>query len=238
MSSQTNHLTTATQVSLDARTDAATIRLAAVALVVSGICFLLYPALRPFSDETTLAGAQAFGSTRWVVAHSLGIGAFTLLATGMLAAYLAFVRSAARRARWAHLLTVLGAGLTLPYYGAEVFGLHAVGRTSLQRGDADLFSTLTDAVRWGPGIWFIVTGLVLLAAAGILVASAAWASLTASARWAGVPLAVGLVLYLPQYTGDQWVRVVHGALMALGCALLAWSTTAPGRPASTPSKAG
>lgn len=150
----------------------------------------------------------------------------------------ATIRLAGRRARWAQVLAVVGAGLTLPYYGAEVFGLHAVGTTSLERGDADLFTTLTDGVRWGPGIWFIVTGLVLLAAAGLLAASAAWASLTASARRARVPLAVGLVLYLPQFTGPQWVRVVHGALMALGCAFLAWSTTVAGRCARTPSEAG
>ena len=151
-------------------------RLASLALVGSGVCFVLYPALRPFSDETTLAGARAFGSSRWVVAHSLGIGAFTLLAVGVLGAYLRFVPTAERRSRWALFLTVVGAGLTLPYYGAEVFGLHAIGGTSLARHDVDLFTTLTDGVRWGPGIWFIVVGLILLAVGGVLAASAAWAS--------------------------------------------------------------
>ena len=176
----------------------------------------------------------AFGSSRWVVAHSLGIGAFTLLAVGALGAYLRFVPTAQRRSRWALFLTVLGAGLTLPYYGAEVFGLHAIGGTSLARHDVDLFTTLTDGVRWGPGIWFIVVGLILLAVGGVLAASAAWASTQGWARWSGVPLAVALVLYLPQFTGTQWVRVLHGGLMAVGCGLLAWALTRTGPTASEP----
>jgi hypothetical protein len=43
-------------------------RVAAVALVVAGACFLLYPAIRPFADEDSLAGAKAFASgdlPRW-----------------------------------------------------------------------------------------------------------------------------------------------------------------------------
>ena len=204
-------------------------RLASLALVASGVCFFLYPALRPFSDETTLAGARAFASSQWVVAHSLGIGAFALLAAGMLGPCLRFAPTAESRSRWALFLTVIGAGLVLPYYGAEVFGLHAIGSTSLDRNNADLFTTLTDGVRWGPGIWFIVSGLVLLAIGGILAASASWVSKRGLARWSGIPLAAGLVLYLPQFTGPQWVRVLHGALMAVGCALLAWAAVDKGR---------
>ncbi len=213
-----------------------TTRLASLALVGSGVCFLLYPALRPFSDETTLAGAHAFASTQWVIAHSLGIAAFTLLATGMLGPYLRLARAAESRSRWALFLTVVGAGMVLPYYGAEVFGLHAIGGTSLERNDADLFTTLTDGVRWGPGIWFIVGGLVLLALGSSLAASAAWASTVGWARWSGIPLAVGLVLYLPQFTGPHWVRVLHGALMMVGCVLLAGGAVDAGRsPRSAPS---
>ena len=156
-----------------------------------------------------------------MVAHSLGIGAFTLLAVGMVGVYVRFGGRAARRSVWALVLTVIGAGLTLPYYGAEVFGLHAIGRTSLDRSQTDLFTTLTDGVRWGPGIWFIVTGLILLAVGAILAASAVWASTRGALRWAGIPLAVALALYLPQFTGPQWVRVAHGALMTIGCGLLA-----------------
>lgn len=58
------------------------------AFALSGLLFLLYPAVRPFSSEVGLDGARAFGSASWVVAHSLGIGAFILLGLGSLGLYL------------------------------------------------------------------------------------------------------------------------------------------------------
>ena len=40
---------------------------ARVALIVAGMCFVVYPVLRPFSDEKTLDdGAQAFASAGWL----------------------------------------------------------------------------------------------------------------------------------------------------------------------------
>ena len=58
-----------------------------VALLLSGLCFVAYPALRPFSDEKSLAGVHAFASARWTVAHSLGIFAFILLGVGLVGVY-------------------------------------------------------------------------------------------------------------------------------------------------------
>jgi hypothetical protein len=47
-------------------------RLAApLALTVAGVCFVLYPAIRPFTDESSLRGAQAFASPSWLAAHTL-----------------------------------------------------------------------------------------------------------------------------------------------------------------------
>jgi hypothetical protein len=45
---------------------------------VAGVCFLLYPAIRPFADEDSLAGAEAFASGAWVIAHLLAVLAFIL----------------------------------------------------------------------------------------------------------------------------------------------------------------
>ena len=54
----------------------------AISLVVAGILFVAYPALRPFSSETGLEGAQAFASTNWIIAHSLAMAGFILLGLG------------------------------------------------------------------------------------------------------------------------------------------------------------
>ena len=56
---------------------------AAGALIVAGVCFALYPAIRPFTGETSLRGARAFASSSWLVAHSLAIAGFILLALGL-----------------------------------------------------------------------------------------------------------------------------------------------------------
>src|SRR5437660_5388453 len=102
-------------------------RLGALCLAVAGVLFVLYPAIRPFSDETTLRGAEAFASNAWIVAHVLAMLAFVLLSLGVLGSYAQLRRGAGE---WpAALAVVLSwvAGLTLPYYGAEAFGLHAIG---------------------------------------------------------------------------------------------------------------
>lgn len=63
-------------------------RLGAVALAVSGVLFLLYPATRPYEDESTLEGATAaMSSNAWVAAHLFGIVGFVLLSLGLLALY-------------------------------------------------------------------------------------------------------------------------------------------------------
>ena len=63
------------------------IRLAAISLALSGIFFVLYPAIRPASDESFLLGAEAFASFSWVLAHSLAM-AFVLLVWGLLGQYI------------------------------------------------------------------------------------------------------------------------------------------------------
>jgi hypothetical protein len=198
------------------------VRVLAVALGLSGFCFLLYPAIRPFSDETSLAGARAFASPDWVVAHTFGIAGFVLLGLGMYGLSLRLQSDrTAGRTRWATALTWIGVGLTLPYYGAEVFGLHAVGRAALDRGDANLLDTLTHSIRWEAGIWFILTGLVVLAVGVCLAASAVWSARQPAGRWTAVPLAVAVCLYIPQFAAPQPMRVIHGGLMAVGCWWLA-----------------
>lgn len=197
-------------------------RLAALSLVASGILFVLYPAIRPFSDESSLQGAAAFASSAWVLAHSLAMLAFILLALGLLGLYLRLQATTARRsALVALVLSWTGVGLTLPYYGAEAFGLHAIGQEALAQHNAALLS-LVNAVRWEQGIVFILAGLFLLAVGTILYAIAVWRS-GSLARWSGIPLALGFALFIPQFTTSQLVRVGFGLFLLLACLALAWS---------------
>lgn len=197
-------------------------RLTSLVFGFAGLVFLIYPALRPFSDETTLRGAAAFGSTAWIVSHSFAIAGFILIVLGLFGMFLRLQHTPAERpALIALVLGWIGAGLTLPFYGAEVFGLHAIGQRALKENNGALVS-LADAVRGEPGIWFILVGLVLLGVGVIVEAFAIWRSGTLI-RWFGIPLAVGFALFIPQFEAPQALRVAHGLLITIGCLLIAWT---------------
>jgi hypothetical protein len=186
--------------------------IAAVALAVAGVCFLLYPAMRPFADEDSLAGAKAFTSGAWVIADLLAVLAFILFSLGL--SGLA-QRLQTRLARSSVVVTWIGAALTLTYYGAEVFGLHAIGATVVEKQDISLLQ-LADDVRFGPGISVLIAGLLLLTFGLLLAEIAVWRSGDLP-RWSGLPSVVGFALYLPQYLASQPVRVAHAALITAGC---------------------
>lgn len=210
------------------------IRLSAMALAIAGIFFLLYPALRPFSDEVSLQGAAAFASTRWLAAHMLAMVAFTLIPLGLLGLYSSLRETAAERpGYWALVLSMIGIGLTLPFYGGEAYGLHAIGQEAVAQQSAALLS-MAGVVRSGPGLVLFIAGLLLLAAGAILAAAAIWKSATYP-KWSGVPFAIGFALYLPQFFGTQPLRVAHGLLIAIGCLWIAvglWQHSAQPKPAA------
>ena len=208
-------------------TTASRIRLGAIALAVAGVLFALYPTLRPFSDEASLQGAAAFGSTAWLVAHMLAMVAFILTTLGLFALYLCLEDTPAERLAFRALIVAwIGAGLTLPFYGAEAFGLHAIGQRALAGQSAVLISLAGD-VRSGAGLGMFLAGLLLLATGAILAAAAIWQSRRLP-RGSGVPLALGFALYIPQFFGSQPIRVAHGLLVAAGCLWIAaalWRST-------------
>ena len=207
------------------------VRLGAMSLALSGILFVLYPLLRPFSDEASLQGAAAFASPAWILAHLLGVFGFICVALGCLSLSSALQHTAARLlASLALVLTWIGVGLILPYYGAEMFVLRALGQEALRRQSPALLS-LVDSVRLGPGAIVFGVGLLLLAAGAILVAIAVWRSGMLS-RWSGIPFALGFALYLPQFFGTPPIRVAHGLLVALGCLWLAVSLVRGQQPRS------
>lgn len=200
----------------------------AVALAVAGVLFLAYPAVRPWHDETTVAGAtRSMGSSAWVAAHFFAMIGFILLPLGLLAVQriVAGTRGAGL-ASTATVLTWIGAGLTLPYYGAEDFGLHAIAGP---KGSSSDLLALVDAVRYQPvAITIFGLGLLLLAVGSVMVAVAVWRSGTMP-KWSAVAYAAGFALFLPQFFGPAPVRIAHGALTALGAILLAAAVWSGGR---------
>ena len=91
-------------------------RLSAATFAIGGLFFALYPALRPYTDETTLDGAAAMSSGAWVAAHVLAMAAFTLLTAG--AATLAL--------------------LTAKLWRASAIGAHADGASAHGTPSADV----------------------------------------------------------------------------------------------------
>jgi hypothetical protein len=208
------------------------IRAGAVALAVAGVLFLAYPALRPWHDENTVSGAtHSMSSGAWVAAHFFAMVGFILLPLGLLALRAAVAST--RTESTALLATVfawIGAGLVLPYYGAEDFGLHAIAGP---HGHGVDLLALVKAVRYQPvAITIFGIGLILLAVAGILAGVAVWRS-GVLPKVAGVLFAVGFALYLPQFFGPAVLRIAHGVLVAVGCLVLA---AALWRPAATGSR--
>jgi len=196
------------------------VRVAAAALAVAGILFVLYPATRPYTDEKSLQGAQAFSSTAWLTSHAMGMLGFIGLSIGLLGVHFGQANARdIRRSFWAVVITWIGAGLTLTYYGAEAYALRVIGRLAVNSGDAGQLD-LANQVRTGPGMVLFGAGLALLALGGITTAVTAWRG-GGLVSWGGVLIGIGLVLYLPQFFMPPAVRVAHGLLLAAGCLWLA-----------------
>jgi membrane protease YdiL (CAAX protease family) len=192
----------------------------AIAFVAAGLLFVLYPAIRPFSDETSLQDAAAFASHSWLVAHTMGMAAFVLMTLGLLGLHTHSQTTAStRRSLRAVVVSWIGTSLTLAFYGAETFGLAAIGPRALEHDDMSLI-TVADTIRLGPGIGFLTVGLLALTVGMGMSAAIIWRS-GGQPRWSGIPLAAGLALYLPQFVAPQSLRIAHGALMLVGCLLLA-----------------
>jgi len=200
------------------------IRFAAFSLILSGICFTLFPAVRPFFDESSPQAAVWFGSNRWVFAHSLGMSGFILFVLGLLGVYMSLRQTSADRgADWALVLSWIGAGLTLPFFGAEALALQVIGRAAISQNNPGLLP-LVNSVRFGVGLLFIGSGLVLIALAAVVLAFAVWNS-EILPRWSAVLIAIGFAVYAPLLRGApgfQAMRIADGVLILVGCTWLAW----------------
>jgi hypothetical protein len=210
-------------------------RLGAVALALAGLLFILYPAVRPWDDESTVDGAiDAMGSGAWVAAHLFAMIGFILVPLGLLALRNAVSGTRAEPLAFAAAVTGwIGAGLTLPYYGAEDFGLNAVATKAAEGQQIDVLG-LAEAVRYGPvAVTTFALGLLALGAGAVLAAVAVWRS-GVLPRYSGVPFAIGFALFIPQFYAPAAIRIGHGLLVAAGAAWLALELARATRDRSVP----
>ncbi|MFI7612180.1 hypothetical protein ACIBP6_13265 [Nonomuraea terrae] len=178
--------------------------LTAAAFAVGGVLFFLYPAIRPSGDD-----AMAMASTGWVAGHAAAMAGFVLLGLAVLGLHQLLGDRLSLRAA---AVTWAGAGLTLPYYGAEDFGLNVIAQRSLRDGTPALME-LAEQFRYGPvAMPMFAAGLLLLAAGTVMAAVAVWRS-DVLPKWSGTALAVAFVLFVPQFFGPYPLRVAHGALI-------------------------
>lgn len=183
-------------------------RSAVVLLVATGIFFAAYSVLRPYSSEIGLAAADAFASPLWVAAHVSAMIGFVALALA--------VRSLGAGAG-AEVAIWVGAGLVLPYYGAETFALNVLGSQAQNSGDYSLME-LAEPIRYGP------TQTVMFGAGLLAIAVGAIVLARGLGTWQAWVFAAGFVVFLPQFFAPPWVRIAHGLLILVGAVALAAST--------------
>ncbi|NUR71057.1 MAG: hypothetical protein HOU81_09565 [Hamadaea sp.] len=194
-------------------------RLAAIALAVSGVLFLLYPALRPWADETTAAGAlHSMGSPWWVATHLFAMIGFILVPLALF-----------RVDKTAAVIMWIGAGLTLPYYGAEDFALNTLARKVKDGQSLDLLD-LSDSIRFHPAaVATFFVGLLLLGIGAVWAAVSVWRG-SVLPKLSALLFGAGFALFIPQFFTGEAVRIGHGVLMLAGCVWLAaalWRTPDP-----------
>ncbi|MEV0249339.1 hypothetical protein AB0H76_22255 [Nocardia sp. NPDC050712] len=197
-------------------------RLGAAGLAVAAVLSVVYETAAPRLDQSTLAGAESWAGTGWLVGHIAAVGMFVLYTVGLLGLYLALRPTRSERtALRATVLAWIGVGLTLPYYGAEVFGLRAIGAHAAAVQDQSLVP-LGENFRSDPtASTMFALGLGLLGVAAVLAAVAVWRSQLLP-RTGAIRQAVGFALFIPQFFAPQPVRIGHAVLLAIGLLALAW----------------
>jgi hypothetical protein len=178
--------------------------------------FAAFPLVRPWGDKAgdPRAMVDAFASSRWLIAHSLGMLAWVLLTATLVA--LARADRWSRASAWA---AGVGTAAVLPYYGSETFGLHGLATTAPTDGDIGIVVAAQETIRGGAvASTTFGLGLLLLGIAGAALATTTWRT-APSHRWLGIPLGLGLLTYLPQFFAPNIVRQAHGVALALAIAL-------------------
>lgn len=208
-------------------------RMMTVYALLAGALMATFQLARPWGDigEEPDAMAGAFADTRWVIAHLAGAASFVMLA--LLADAVAAKSSTAaaegdssrpRVARIAKVLMAAGAVLVLPYYGAETFALHEIGRFVQSGASIDVVA-LSDAIRMNiAAVTLFGIGLLLIAVAGICLSMASVRAGVAS--WGAWPIGVLAALALPQFALPPVGRMTYGVVFLVAAILFAVAASA------------
>lgn len=201
-------------------------RLIPVSAVAAGVLMATFQFARPWGDvsEEPQAMAEAFADPRWVFAHLAGAAAFVMLAVLAQSVVTAGLRDQSIRrrspiARIARYGTAIGTALVLPYYGAETFALHEIGRAALAGADIDVVA-LSGSIRMNiVAVVLFGVGLVLVAAGMICLAIVAGrAEIPAWGTW---PIAVLAALALPEFALPPVGRMAYGVAFLVAAVLFA-----------------
>lgn len=186
----------------------------------AGALFVYAPALEPYVDETSMAGARALTSPAWLHSHTGGIFGFIHLCVAL--AGLRFLPAIARSsASWiATGLAFVAMALILPYLGGEAYGLNAIGHVALQTNDpVDL--QVASTFRYGlVQASLFGVGNLFLSGAGIALLVSTWRA-RRLIQYGALVLCIGLMTYLPTYWAPLPARLVHGLLVMTGSVMLA-----------------
>ena len=196
-------------------------RLGAIAFAIAGVLFAVYEAAAPRTDQTTLDGAASWTTAGWSIAHISAIVGLILIPLGYGAIRGLLEDTPHERIAFlAATIGYIGSGLTISYYGAEVYGLKAIGQRAIADRDASLTDVGNDFRLDPTAMTVFAIGLLLIAIAAVLAAVAVWRS-GSLPRWSAVPLAALLVTMLPQYFLPHGLRIVWGVLVAAAALWLA-----------------
>ncbi|WP_162801947.1 hypothetical protein [Ornithinimicrobium murale] len=186
--------------------------------VGTGVLMLVYLLSRPYGDAAGAqppAAGEAFADSWWVISHVAGLLALA-----------SYARLAMRFAELTHsrlgsasrTCALGGLVLVLPYFGAETFALHVLGREATA-GRAEALD-LVEPIRNQPvALTMFGLGLVLLAISAILL-GLAWQRSRTGPTWAVWPLMGGVVLFLPQFFLPPTGRMAYGVACALAAVLM------------------
>lgn len=204
-------------------------------VLLAGVLMAIFQLLRPWGDvsEEPDAMAGAFADPRWVVAHLAGAASFVMLAllAGVVAKSPAVTADGAasppRVARIAKVSMAAGALLVLPYYGAETFALHEIGRAVLDGASIDIVG-LSGSIRMNfAAVTLFGIGLLLVAVAGICLSAAS--ARAGMAAWGAWPIGVLAALALPQFALPPVGRMAYGVVFFVAAMLFAVAASARAR---------